>query len=485
MQLSIETIIFKKNLERMKIILVEDNESLNRLVSFSLEKAGHEVHGFMMASELIENYQSLKPDLLLLDFSLPDMNGRELVEVLQEMKYDAPFVIVTGHSDIKLAVELMKMGALDFVVKDESFQEVLPAVVERVNKHIIIQKDNEKYQKQLVESEKLYRNTVNQIPDPILYYYKGEPFYINQAFERILGYDMESLRAEKWKRLKAKTHFKKIDIWFENASENEVYPVFEMQLKTSQGKLIYVLVKAVKTKFNDKDANMILFSDITEKRQFEARLMKSIIDTEEKERIRFARDLHDELGPILSGIKLYVDLQKRNNPNPQNDDELCQKITDLIDSAVSISRNLSGDLIPGVLLDFGVKKAIAGFVEQMSHPVSTEINFESNLDIRLEQNVEITLFRVVKELVNNSLKHSECNSIDVQLLYSENGIVRLFYEDDGKGFDFDDTLQNAKRTGLGLSNITNRLNMIQATCNIETSPGNGFALSASIDTQNG
>lgn len=469
----------------MKIILVEDNESLNRLVSFRLEKAGHEVHGFTMASELIENYQNLEPDLLLLDFSLPDMNGRELVEVLQEMKYDAPFVIVTGHSDIKLAVELMKLGALDFVVKDENFQEVLPAVVERVSQTIKMTKDMLLVQKRLVENEALYRNTVNQIPDPILYYYKDEPLFINQAFTRIIGYDMDSLKSEKWKRLKSKTQFKKIDIWSENAKENEVYPVFETQLKTFQGKFIYVLIKAVKTKFNDKDANMILFSDITEKRQFEARLMKSIIDTEEKERIKFARDLHDELGPILSGIKLYVDLQKKNYSESHDNGELFQKITDLIDSAVSVSRNLSGDLIPGVLLDFGVKKAITGFVEQMSHPNSASIQFNSNLDVRLEQNIEITLFRVVKELINNSLKHAKCKNIDIQLLYLANGVVRLFYEDDGKGFNFEDTLQNVKRTGLGLSNITNRLNMIQATCNIETSPGNGFALSASINTLDG
>jgi PAS domain S-box-containing protein len=447
-------------------------------VKFRLEKLGHEVIGFTMAAQLIENYRSIYPDLLLIDYSLPDMNGKELIEVLIEMKIDTPFIVVTGHSDIQLAIDLMKLGALDFVVKDDNFQEVLPAVIKRVNEQIALTEKMKKVQSQLIENEALYRNTVNQIPDPILYYYKDEVYFTNQSFNNTIAYDLDELNAGKWIQLKHNLKLQKIDVWAENAKQNAVFPAFETKLIAKNGDRIHVIVKAIKSKFNDRNATMLLFVDVTESKQFETRLMKSIIDTEEKERIRFARDLHDELGPILSGIKLYVDLLEADSQIAKTQSDLRKKISELIDSAVQTTRNLSGNLIPSVLLDFGVNKAIQGFIDQISSPASPKIHFDSNLSKRLEQNIEISLFRIIKELIHNSLKHADCQFIDIQLFCTESNTIKLFYEDDGKGFDYHKL--NQKNTGIGLKSITNRLNMIQADYRFETAPGEGFALSVTI-----
>ncbi|MEA1874314.1 MAG: response regulator [Bacteroidota bacterium] len=463
----------------MKIILVEDNQSLNKLVSFRLEKLGHDVHGYTMAAQLIENYKEVNPDLLLIDFSLPDMNGKELVEVLKAMEYDAPFIIVTGYSDIQLAIDLMKMGALDFVVKDENFQDVLSAVVQRVDEQIALKKKMKRVQSQLVENEALYRNTVNQIPDPILYYYKDKVYFINQSFKNKIAYDLDELNSGKWIDIKHELKLQKIDLWADKSNKNEIYPAFESRFKTKDGNSVYVIIKAIKSKYNEADANMLLFIDITESKEFETRLMKSIIDTEERERIRFARDLHDELGPVLSGIKLYVDLLGTDQGTGDLQKELRSKISSLIDTAVQTSRNFSGNLIPSVLLDFGVNKAIQGFINQISSKAAPKIIFESNFTQRLEQNIEITIFRVLKELINNSIKHADCQNIDIQLFCTESNKIKLFYEDDGKGFDFDKV--NKENKGIGLKSITNRLNMIQANHHFETSLGEGFALTASIN----
>ena len=464
----------------MRIILVEDNEALNTLVTFRLKKAGHEVYGCTFAAELIQSYREIDPDLLLLDYTLPDMNGKELVETLQEMNMKAPFIIVTGHSDIQLAIDLMKMGALDFVVKDDNFQDVLPAVVSRVNHRIQMEKQVKKFQQQLVKSEALYRNTVNQIPDPILYYYENHILFINQAFKNKLGYTLRNLKTDYYRRVLPEQFFRKVNLWAKDAEENTVYPVFEMSLKSRNGDNLNVLVKAIKSEFEEKPAIMIVYSDITEKRQFENRLMKSIIDTQEQERIRFARDLHDELGPILSGLKLYVDLLAGKKAEEEQS-ELKLKIQELIDSAVQTSRNLSSNVIPGVLMDFGLNKAIQAFVDQLSSGEGPEINFASTLDKRLEQNLEISIYRVVKEMINNSLKHAEASVIDIQIFLSKSGALRLFYEDDGKGFDFESVINDMANSGIGLRNIINRLDMVQAKYHFETAPGEGFALSMTIN----
>ncbi|MDA3911075.1 MAG: response regulator [Bacteroidales bacterium] len=463
----------------MKIILVEDNKSLNKLITFRLEKSGHDVYGYTMAAQLIDNYRKINPDLLVIDFSLPDMNGKELVEVLKAMKYDAPFIIVTGHSDIQIAIDLMKLGALDFVVKDESFHDILPAVVQRVSEQISLKNKMKKVQKQLVENEALYRNTVNHIPDPILYYFKDKVFFINQSFENKIAYNLHELNSGKWLEIKQQLRLQKIDAWSEKVKKHEIHPVFESIITSKDGKQINVMVKAIKSMFNEEKANLLLFVDITESKQFESRLMKSIIETEERERIRFARDLHDELGPVLSGIKLYVDLLGANEETDKSHQVLREKISSLIDTAVQTSRNLSGSLIPSVLIDFGVNKAIQGFVDQISSSASPKIIFDSNLTQRMEQNIEITIFRVIKELINNSIKHADCQNIEIQLFFTESKKIKLFYEDDGNGFDFNKV--NKENSGIGLKSITNRLNMIQAHSRFETAPGEGFALTASIN----
>jgi len=465
----------------MKIMLIEDNESLNRLVTFRLEKLGYDVYGYTLAAQLIDNYLKINPDLLLIDFSLPDMNGKELVEVLREMKYDAPFIIVTGHSDINLAIDLMKLGALDFVVKDENFQEILPSVIQRVDEQITLKKKMEKIQKQLIENEALYRNTVNQIPDPILYYYKDKVFFANQSFKSKIGYNLDELTDVRWLEVKQNLKLLKIDIWSAKAKKHDVYPAFESIITAKNGNRINVIIKAIRSKFNEEEANMLLFVDITESKEFEARLMKSIIETEERERIRFARDLHDELGPILSGIKLYVDLLNTDGNNAESQLAVQNKVGTLIDSAVQTTRGLSRNLIPSVLLDFGVNKAIQGFIDQISSPASPKIIFDSNLTQRMEQNIEITIFRVIKELIHNSIKHADCRNIDIQFFLTESKKMKLFYEDDGNGFDFEKI--NNENSGIGLQSITNRLNMIQSKHHFETAPGKGFALSATINIQ--
>jgi signal transduction histidine kinase len=174
-----------------------------------------------------------------------------------------------------------------------------------------------------------------------------------------------------------------------------------------------------------------------------------------------------------------VDLLGTKEGTVKSHQEIREKISSLIDTAVQTSRSLSGSLIPSVLLDFGVNKAIQGFIDQISSPASPKILFDSNLSQRMDQNIEITIFRVIKELIHNSIKHAACKNIEIQLFHTESNKIKLFYEDDGKGFDYDEI--NKENTGIGLKSITNRLNMIQADHHFETLPGEGFALTASIN----
>jgi PAS domain S-box-containing protein len=462
----------------MHIVLIEDNEGLNKLICYKLRQEGYKATGYTMAAQIVEHYKEVKPDLLLIDYTLPDMNGKELVEVLKEMNYNVPFIIITGHSDIQLAISLMKMGAMDFIVKDDNFHDVLLAIVNKAIDQIKTKRRAEEARAQIVKNEALYRNTVDQIPDPIFYYHHDKVFFVNEAFRKKLKYSLNELNDYAFRKIVIDKYFRDAESEFNKPNGENTYPVFEIQLESKDGEALYFLVKTIKTRFRNTLAIMVVLSDITEKKAFEDRLMKSIIDTEEKERMRFARDLHDELGPILSGIKMYSGLLKQKHDYKA--DETLNKIIELVDSAVQTSRNLSSNVIPGVLIDFGLNKAVRNFLEQFSGENAPEFGFESNLESRFEQNTEISIYRIIKELVNNSLKHANASDIDIQIFETKGKKITLFYEDDGVGFDMEKVKAGEIEAGIGLRNIKNRLDMINADYTFETSPGEGFSFKATI-----
>ena len=116
---------------KYSVLVVEDDEGLNKLVCRRLEKEGFNIKSALKASDALDIIYENPQVLLLLDYRLPDMSGKTLVETLREKQYDVPFIVMTGFGDQKLAVDMMKMGARDYLVKDTDFIEFLPNVVNR------------------------------------------------------------------------------------------------------------------------------------------------------------------------------------------------------------------------------------------------------------------------------------------------------------------------------------------------------------------
>lgn len=144
------------------ILIVDDDEGLRRLVSRHLQKAGYSVADAVNGAGALAKASASIPTLLLLDQKLPDMTGRSVIEKLVESGNDIPFIIMTGQGDERLAVEMMKFGARDYLVKDTDFLDHLPGVIERVLRAISTEKrlveaeqEKEKLQQQLLQAQKL------------------------------------------------------------------------------------------------------------------------------------------------------------------------------------------------------------------------------------------------------------------------------------------------------------------------------------------
>ncbi len=203
----------------------------------------------------------------------------------------------------------------------------------------------------------------------------------------------------------------------------------------------------------------------------EKQVLNAIIQTEERERRRLAKDLHDGLGPLLSTVKMAVSSlaqAEQDNKNKEIIDNTDLVITEAIRSLKEISNNLS----PHVLDNFGLASAIKSFSGKITSTKTINTTFKSNMfDVRLNYNTEVILYRVICELINNTIKHAQARNIEIELMRHQR-LVTLVYSDDGKGFDANEVLYG-QNEGMGFANIRSRIKSIKGIINVESSIDKG------------
>lgn len=209
----------------------------------------------------------------------------------------------------------------------------------------------------------------------------------------------------------------------------------------------------------------------------ERRILSTVLRTEEKERQRFSKELHDGLGPLLSSAKMSLSALAKDATEENR--ELFNNTIGVIDEAVRTVREVSNNLSPHILKDFGVAKAVRSFLNKIPQsPDGVTIEFKTNLtNQRFDNDVEVILYRVVCELVNNSVRHSRCSHIEVSLRLSGSRLT-LRYFDNGVGFD----VKQAEERGMGLSNISSRIDSLKGSINISSNPGEGMSAVIVINT---
>jgi signal transduction histidine kinase len=208
-----------------------------------------------------------------------------------------------------------------------------------------------------------------------------------------------------------------------------------------------------------------------DRQRTEKRVLNAIINTEENERKRFAKDLHDGLGPILSTVKMSVSALNERIKDPSGTVILNNTIH-LVNEAIATIKDISNNLSPHVLSNFGLSSAIGAFTTKINQTKAVEIIFKSNMEnIRLENEKEVVMYRAVCELINNSILHSGASRIEIELNKHEK-FVTLQFSDNGRGFDTS-SLNNEETKGMGLSNIETRVKTVEGVFVLESNPGKG------------
>lgn len=208
-----------------------------------------------------------------------------------------------------------------------------------------------------------------------------------------------------------------------------------------------------------------------EKKLMAARLL---VEGQEEERKRIATELHDGLGVLLSATKMQFSTILDKSPDNR---EVIEKAYRMLEQASGDVRKISHNMMPGLLTKLGLYEAVEDLFEHIGD--TTGLNAECTINgsrDRLPENKEIMLYRIIQEMVNNTLKHAEAKTIALSIDIESN-LLKISYSDDGKGFDYEKMLE--KET-LGLNSIQSRVNFLNGNFFIETLPGKGTRYSLEI-----
>jgi len=252
------------------------------------------------------------------------------------------------------------------------------------------------------------------------------------------------------------------------------YRVIDLDLWSSWTGVFISIIMLLSLIFIKRIFNVLKQID-TIREQNENKVLSAIMETEQKERQHFAKELHDGLGPILSSVKMAISASTYID---NYDKKVLNNAEMLIDEAIVSLKDISNKLSPHILINFGLYKATKSFinkVQSISKPkISLSCDFETR---RFSYNIEMVLYRIICELISNTLKHANAHSIFIDLNADET-TISLKYLDDGIGFD--QTKLDNDYTGMGYANIKSRVKSLNGNYSFYSNQDEGIQVDIKI-----
>ena len=188
---------------------------------------------------------------------------------------------------------------------------------------------------------------------------------------------------------------------------------------------------------------------------YQKELLKTSISSQEEERSRIAKELHDDVGAMLTTTKLYFGQISPQLPAKELE-EITVKMSGFFDDMIQSIRSISQDLRPVILEKLGLIEAIHSLVQTIQDSGKMKVIFKNNTTQSISKSKELNLYRIIQELITNTLKHALASVIQLELKNENNSLV-ILYEDNGKGLNKKNLIL---KRGLGLKNIESRLSIL-------------------------
>lgn len=255
--------------------------------------------------------------------------------------------------------------------------------------------------------------------------------------------------------------------------------IFNYSLLISTAALLAILILVYRNFSHRKKLQQQRIIELENEKQLLA--TESLLKGQEEERGRLAKDLHDGIGGLLSGVKLQLGAMKGNLILTHDNGIVFDKALDKLDESISEMRRVAHNMMPEALLKLGLQQAVTDYCAGLSQHHQLEINCEMHgLNERLDGTVEVVLYRIIQELVNNAIKHANAKHLLVQIVRQENGQTSVTVEDDGIGFDIEkiNIFQSA-----GIQNVRSRVHYLRGNMDVKTKPGKGTSVYIECNTK--
>lgn len=492
-------------MKKLKILYLEDSIHDSEIVGRTLKNAGIDfsINQVDSKNEYEVALKEYQPDLILADHSLFEFNSLEALKIFKEYNLKVPFILVTGTVSEEFAVNILKEGADDYLLKDNLAR--LPNVVNNVLEKYRIDGERQKYLENIVVNEALLKEAeqmahfgswqadmstgVIKWSDEAFRIYGYKPDEIVPDYQTFLNHihpeDVEAVK-------------KALEETVERLDSYEC----EFRIVNKSGKVKYISSKIVVKRNNERvPIRLVGFNqDITERKEAEKKLLESIkevaqlekelvqqqlnhqkmnteitIQAQEKISNELGRELHDNINQILATVKMYLGMAKSSGQDTPED--LIGKSYEHVNEAMAEIRKLSHMLVAPSLGDIGLKDILQGLVGDLN--LLNELQVQLFIDEKYNENEidktkELMLYRIVQEQLNNITKYAKANKA-VITLKTDNSNLFLSVADNGVGFD---TTQ--KGNGIGLKNIRSRVEFYSGYMNIISAPGKGCTLEVYI-----
>ena len=494
-----DRVFFVSDARFLKILVVEDAEADYELLRLALKRAGYTVE-----SERVEDEAEMRAalaaqawDVVISDHRLPTFSAHGALETLQSCGMDTPFIIVSGAIGEDAAVEAMRDGADDYILKDR-LARLIPAV-ERSMRSAAARANQRAAEAALRESEARLRAIAANLPGMLFHMRTNEdgtqPFftYASEGSRLVFGHRAEAfledpqllfnlIAAQNRPLLEAALSQAAVtmkNLRWEGRTRARSVAVRWVQIDASprrvEGERGIVWDGLVADITPLKDAQAQLYASREELRSLSAHLERA----KEQERARIAREIHDDIGGTLTGLKADMAWIKKRFGNEPGMAEKLSSMAGLVDASMQASVRIARDLRPPIL-DFGFVAAIEWQAKdfQKRNGVSCRLNCES--EVELDSDRATAVFRIFQELLTNISKHAHANTVDIHL-HADGDRLYLEVDDNGIGIGERD---RAKVDSYGIRGMIERARELDGHLTVGPRDGSGTRAALELPLKN-
>ena len=478
----------------LHVLIVEDSPEDAELICRELRRAGY-VASFERVDTAAEMAAALGRrtwDLVISDHSMPTFDAPHALRLLQASGYDLPFIILSGSINEEIAVGAMKAGAHDFVTKDR-LTRLVPAI-ERELREADTRRRRRAAEQALQEAESRYEDLYENAPDMCASVDAGSARIVqcNRTLVRMTGFTKDELIGRAVVELYPTRQREAVQaIWNEFQGTGDIRDV-ELELLRKDGGAIDISLNM--TAVRDEHGRILrsrsVWRDISRRKRAERQLQEQterlqilshrLLDIQETERRAVARELHDEIGQVLTAVKLH--LQTLDYPGGGATDAAgLRDSIEFVEHAIQLVRNRAMDLRPALLDDFGLIPAIRWYLER--HAARADFAVELCADremMRPPAPLETACFRVIQEAVTNAMRHAKARHLRIEIEPQEKSF-QFAIHDDGVGFDVEAARRRALTGGsIGLTGMQERVEFLGGHLDIESGGGRGTHIRVSL-----